>query len=316
MTLSRTIELLTHRNEPPRSYRVAGARLVTNLAHPSLERFAAGEAASWSAALSAPPPDEAAATIFDGQGLIGDGYRHVVCRAGAAGYDLEAEGLARYIISFEGRIVERATAESTPPELLAATALGAPLILALALGGTFAIHASVVLFGDRLVAFLGESGAGKSMLAGYLDRQGQAGWRRVIDDTLPWGLDEAGRCVARPHFPQLKLPAEQQPVHLVAEHIPPAVLYVLVTAPAGSDPAVGVERLSPQASALALLRHTVGGRLFGKPLLGQHLAFCSDVATQVPVRKLAYPRSLAVLPAVRDAIAEDLNRQALSSSAD
>jgi len=297
---------MTHRPEPPQAYRLAGVRLVTNLTHPSLAVYAGGEPAAWTNSPDPPLLEETAETIFDGQGLIGDGFRRVVCRAYSGGYELVAEGLGRYFISYEGRIDEAATEAGVDPELLVATGLGAPLILALALGGTFAIHASVIVAGERLVAFIGESGAGKSTLARYLDRYGLPGWRRVIDDTLPLSLDVHGTCLALPHFPQLKLPAEMQPVHLVAEQLPLAAVYVLEASPAETSTAIRVARLSAQASTLALLQHTVGGRLFGRPLLARHLSFCARVAEGVPVSRLYYPRTFEWLPAVRDALAADL----------
>lgn len=301
MRRTSAIELVSFRPAAPRAYRVAGVRLLTDFTLPALRTYAEGNDTSWAEAWEAPAAD-GGERAYDGWGLIADGQRRVVCHLSATGYRLAVEGIATYWISLDGgQIAEVEVDLQTAFDTRATAALGAPLILALARRGIFCIHASVAAFGDRLVAFVGESGAGKSTLARYLDEAGKPGWRRIIDDTLPLAPVGDGPLQALPHFPQLKLPDEQQPSRLVPERSALSAIYLL-----GEDAEVSIVPTRPAAAAVALAAQTVASRLFGQALLAQHLAFCSDLALRLPVRRLRYPRHMAIMPDVRDALTVDL----------
>ncbi len=297
------IELLSFRPGIPRAYRVAGATLLTDLDLPILQTYRIDGPTAWSAGREA-PDDDGGEPVFDGRGLIVDGQRRVVCRVSAAGYRLEVDGIGAYRIAPDGRrIVETAVDSRCDPEIRAMAALGAPLVLALALRGTFCIHASAVIHGDKTAAFIGESGAGKSTLARYLDREGSSEWRRLIDDTLPVAPpDPDAPATALPHFPQLKLPDAMQPSRLAPERLPLSAIYVLESAGDG----IAIVPLRQSEAALAIAAQTVGSRLFGRALLAQHMGFCADLATRAPVRRLIYPRTFDALPAVGAALAADL----------
>ena len=183
-------------------------------------------------------------------------------------------------------------------------ALGPALILALALQGTWTLHASAVFSDDRAVAFVGESGNGKSTLAGFLGREGRPGWRLLADDMLPVVPGPGGLDVL-PHFPQLKLAGEDCSPAALPERMPLAAIYVLPPA-AGRSKAVQVRRLGSRDAALAVVRHTVAARLFDGALLARHLAFCAHAAAHIRICRLTYPHRYELLPAVRDAIRADL----------
>lgn len=179
--------------------------------------------------------------------------------------------------------------------------LGPPLVLALALQGTWCLHASAVLYENKVIAFLGVSGTGKSTLAEYL--MGQSGVCRLSDDILPiqW---KNGALIALPHFPQLKLSADQQPGLELPARFPLAAIYLL-----DEQPQISIQVLSQGATALNLVRQTLAARLFSRYLLGEHFDFCGQIATGIPMCTLAYPRKLSSLPAVWQAIQEDLAGQ-------
>ncbi len=300
------IELVSHRPGAPRAYRVAGARLVTDVHLPAMQPFGEEGAAAWLEEWDAPGPD-GGRRVFAGLGLIGDGMRQVVCHESAAGYRLAVDGIGTYWIAPDGRRVTEVEIDTDcAVELRAMTTLGAPLILALALQEIFCIHASVVAFGDQLIAFVGESGAGKSTLARYLAESENERWRRVIDDTLPVKLIDGSTVTARPHFPQLKMPDVLQPVHLAPAEIPLSVVYSL--AKTERDECAQIESLGYRQSALTLVQHTVAGRLFGPDLLAKHFSFCAEAAARVPVKRLTYPHSYDRLPHVRDELNDDLCR--------
>src|SRR5262249_28721940 len=64
------------------------------------------------------------------------------------------------------------------------------------------LHASAVAFGDRVVAFMGDQGAGKSTLAAHCM---QAGAKWVADDLLRVEHSDNGPRRAYPGMPLLKL---------------------------------------------------------------------------------------------------------------
>jgi hypothetical protein len=173
--------------------------------------------------------------------------------------------------------------------------LGPVLVLALALRGTWSLHASAALFKENLIVFLGESGQGKSTLAASLANE--TNWRLVADDILPVSLG-LGRVTAWPRFPQLKLPVQAQPGPGMPENLP--INKVCVLMEAGLDEVPALQRQPAGQSVQAFLGHTAGTRLFSPELLAKHLAFCSLAAGQVPVYGLAYPRRREVLPKVKE----------------
>ncbi|HSM50933.1 MAG TPA: hypothetical protein VLA75_05985 [Thermoanaerobaculia bacterium] len=177
--------------------------------------------------------------------------------------------------------------------------LGPGLVLALALQGTWCLHASAAVRDGAVVAFLGESGVGKSTLAAHLGGCLQDGWHLVADDILPVTAGEDGAW-DWPRFPQRKLSPESQPGPVLPERLPLALVCDLL--PAAPEAAPFAERLPEAAAATVLLRQTAGARLFDAELLEAHLAFGAELAARVPVYRLAVPRRLEALPAVREAI--------------
>lgn len=238
-------------------------------------------------------------------GWVGGVEREVEVRSAPSGFLLGPPGSSRLFVGPDGRI-ERVgpdgepldTGPEAPPwsdddrELL----LGPGLVLALALQGTWCLHASAAAWGGRAVAFLGESGVGKSTLAAHLGGSSQSGWHLVADDILPVTAGEGG-AFAWPRFPQRKLPADAQPGAALPERLPLALICDLQ--PAAPEAAPAAERLPEAAAATAILRQTAGARLFDAALLEAHLAFAAELAARVPVYRLAVPRSLEALGAVR-----------------
>jgi hypothetical protein len=271
-------------------FRLAGP--VTDLASPSGELLLRPENAQ---------------PVYRGLGWIDNRWLPVECRRTPEGYWLCVAGAGLFWVAPEGScLAQVAPGPDADPATVVQTALGPVLILALALHGTWCLHASAVAFRGRAIAFLGESGNGKSTLAAFLGEVGGAEWRPLADDILPvaarsYGVD------ALPYFPQLKLPPDDQPSTGAPERLPLAAAYRLVE-PDAALAAVEVSPLSGSEAALALVRHTVASRLFDPDLLARHLGFCACAATQLPVQDLAYPREWAALPRVRDALRADLER--------
>ncbi len=254
-------------------------------------------------------PAAAGETVYRAPAWIGDRMRATACRSGLDGFHLEIEGAGRFFVSADGGEARVLALEPGAPEgLMVEVALGPLLILALALGGVFCLHASAVALdagtpAQRAIAFLGPSGSGKSTLAATLAAAGGA-FRRLADDVLPVRPAPGQGYDALPRFPQLKLPPERQPAAGAPERLPLAALFVLAPSDgsrAGAGP-VRAEALSRREAALALIRHTTAARVFAPALLERHLDAAALLARRLPVRRLAYPWLGGPVPGLAEAL--------------
>lgn len=181
----------------------------------------------------------------------------------------------------------------------------------LAARGHLMAHASLVQVGDRCVAFLGESGWGKSTLAGLLRRRG---YTALCDDCARLDVT-SGRVFATPAYPGMRLFADSiaksfddspettpvsdyshkqrvidlrlSPVQL--DPRPLAALYLL-DAPAQGTKTPSLGHLTPALACMALVEH--GFRLDPTVPAGtaRVLRQASAVANAVPAYSLRYPR--------------------------
>ncbi len=234
--------------------------------------------------------------------------RATVCTTDPAGFHLEIEGAGRFFVAADGRgAAVVAPAPGAPAALLVEVALGPLLILALALGGIFCLHASAVAVGGgdappRAVAFLGPSGSGKSTLAASLAGAGSV-LGHLADDVLPVRAD-AGGLEVRARFPQLKLPPDRQPAAGAPESLRLAALFLLAPSEdsrAGRG-ALRLEELASRDAALAFVRHTAAARLFTPALLDRHLDAAAAVAGRLPVCRLTYPWLGRPVPGLAEAL--------------
>jgi len=232
------------------------------------------------------------------EGWVANAKRRVETWLAPSGFLVRTEGGSDFTISQDGREIRCASqrqGEGKLDETDRQILLGPVIVLALALRGAWSLHSSAAINKDGMTVFLGESGQGKSSLAGYLANE--TGWRLVADDILPVTMG-AESVLAWPHFPQLKLPVDAQPGLGLPEQLPISKVCVLSEADADEMPAF--ERLPASQAIQTYLGHTAGTRLFTPDLLGKHLAFCSQAAERVPVYRLAYPHRWEALPIVKD----------------
>ena len=290
-------------------YRICGLPVVTSAPIEELSAFKAtdlAEKTSLPAKASAFKGEgKAGPIIYQGPGWFGNQWRTVTCRQIQANYALQVESVGKFFLSADGEylaVIDKAAEVSN--RLIREVAMGPALILALALHDVWCLHASAARFEGRSVAFLGESGRGKSTLAAYLEAEGAAGWQLVADDILPITQRE-NQIEALPHFPQLKLPQEKQPARALPEHLPLEAVYLLHPAKAVSQP-VQLRQPGLSEAALSLVRHTVASRLFSKDLLRRHLDFCARAVQVLAVRELEYPQKVEGLPEIMELINHDL----------
>lgn len=267
---------------------LAGLRLRANQAIPGLPTLRPGPVEPFGCSPAVPsdaaPDPGASLPGFPLTTLLGDLPTELTCHASAHGITVRATGFGEVFVSATGRELTWRPGDDAArqrPELI----LGPGLILALALQGTFCLHASAVLAPHGAVLFAGESGAGKSTLAAQLSAG--HGFQRLTDDLTPFRADGSG-CFVLPHFPQLKLPSESQHPADAPEAWPVARLYLLEEcdpeAPAREEP------VSPAVAALAVCRHAVASRLFPEGLTAGLLQASAALVENVEVRRLLYPK--------------------------
>ena len=281
-------------------YRIAGNTIVSDYKFPGLEPYLTEKPQV--------PEDRdgtlptvnfgdfsSAEIIHHGPGWIGNKNREVVHQQSDLASLITISGIGQFMISKGGKhIWQVEQSPASTAELLLDAFLGPALILALAFRGVWCLHASAILIGEKAVAFLGESGRGKSTLAWYLGKSPAMNGQQIGDDILPVAI--AGQqVVAYPHFPQRKLKADEQPVHFVGEEVQLASTYILRQVDEPSIEAK-IDPISPQAASLAFLRHTVGARLFDRVILTEHLKFCTRLAEVCPAQGLTYAHNFQLKP--------------------
>jgi hypothetical protein len=233
--------------------------------------------------------------VIHANGWLADRFSTLSLWKDDSGTLMEVPAAGRYWIAADGSAVTMVSRmPDSDPALLGEALLGPPLVLALALRDTWCLHASAIIFGNCLVALLGESGQGKSTLAAHLAQN--PGWRLVADDILPVSMN-LGRVSAWTRFPQLKLPVEAQPGPGLPEEL--SISTICLLSNVGQEEMPALQRLSATQSVPVFLGHTAGTRLFDAGLLTKHLNFCTSAACRVPVYRLSFPRRLDALPEVR-----------------
>jgi hypothetical protein len=238
------------------------------------------------------------ALICQIRGWVAFAWRDVQVWSTLSGFLVRVEGGRDFYVGSDGNEIRWQTdglSLSSLNETDRQILLGPVIVLALALRGSWSLHASAAIYKDTLILFLGESGQGKSTLAAYLAKE--AGWRLAADDILPVTMGTKS-VLAWPRFPQLKLPIQAQPGPGLPEQL--SICKVCVLADAGLDELPALERLPASQAIQAYLGHTAGTRLFAPDLLGKHLAFCSQAAGRAPVYRLTYPHRWEALPVVKD----------------
>lgn len=243
---------------------------------------------------------------------------------------LRWSGLFEFVVSADGDRVACRPLGPISGEAFHTYLLGQVLSFALVKRGIEPFHSTAVVVGGEAVGFLGDCGYGKSSLgAAFL----QAGHALVTDDLLV--LKESdGRFLAYPGAPRIKLfpdigrsllgglptgvPMNRFTPKLVIplggagrrftrEATPLRAIYVLAR-PGGNSGSrrISIRRLSPRRACVELVRNTFNPVVLEPARLRRQFELAARIARTVPVKALSFPRRLAYLPAVREAIHADL----------
>ena len=196
------------------------------------------------------------------------------------------------------------------------------LALLLRQRGFLTLHASVLRNQDTTIAFVGESGWGKSTLAEFFS---QHGYEVLSDDIGAINIDGDSIRVV-PGHPLVKLRSEASQ-HLLngaaadlktepdgrvfrtkkrflSAPVPLDRLYLLT--PSFSSE-VTIEQVAPQQAVLALAKHTHGAHLMTrKDYQTSLLQQCSEIVNRIPTQVLYRRKGIEHLPEVLKAVEIDL----------
>ena len=194
----------------------------------------------------------------------------------------------------------------------AATYLFGPVLgLLLRLRGVTCLHASAVSFGERSVAFVGTTGAGKSTTAAAFARQGCG----ALSDDIVTLERRDGKFYVQPAYPYLCLwPDSVQMLYGSAEELPRFLgdwdkrclllgkegsRYEDRSLPLGAiyvlgarrpDPAPYIEELRPQSALLSLIADTYANKILDRNMRAKEFEVLGQLVSSVAVRRV-YPNN-------------------------
>jgi len=229
-------------------------------------------------------------------------------------------GIATFLIE-DGRHITVEPAGDD--DVLSPSILGAAMSVILRQRGMLVLHASSVAINDRVVAFMGGSGWGKSTLANAFHTKG---YSVLTDDVL--ALDtQSMPPVVIPAFPQFKLcrdaavalghdPETLKPLFPNALKLSygftqgfqqtPLPLHCIYVLDKGDSH--GITRLKPQDAFVELVRHTRSANLLtSSAFAAPHLQQCAELIKSVVFSRFTRQPSLVDLPLLVKLVEEDVS---------
>lgn len=244
------------------------------------------------------------------------------------GYLLRFPDLADFQLSADGLTVACAPAlgvtDATPQHLY----LNQVLPLVLSKLGKLVFHASAVEVADGAIAFVAESGRGKSTLAASF---ATSGFRFLTDDGLVVEACDSGYQVL-PSHPSIRLWQDSEAAliapdtptapaleftsksrFLAGEIIPfcdsPRPLRRVYFLGDGSAPEVMFQRMRPAEALIELVKHSFLLDIEEREMLAAHFDELSSLANLPIYYRLDYPRRYEDLATVRQAIIEHAKKE-------
>jgi len=176
--------------------------------------------------------------------------------------------------------------------------------------GVLPLHASAILTGEDITAFAGHSGAGKSTTGALLN---SLGYEVIADDILPVSFNQDSVPGAWPYLRRLKLhsdPINQlalAPTELVSETLDTEKYFVRPKRAGDdkwrrlqriyllerdvTDSHVPIEQITGADAVRALVDQTYHFNfILGTQRFGDHLAFCTRLASKILVYRLRRPQ--------------------------
>lgn len=243
------------------------------------------------------------------------------------GYRLGFEEDSEFWVSYDGRTIRSFQAAASPTPSVRHYLLDHVLPRALDLWGRNPLHATAVSTGHGVLAFLGDTGTGKSTIAAALVARG---CELVSDDCLVLEHKE-GSIVAIPSYPGLRLHedvrdvlefatglrpvADYSPKQRVTGGVPLArddrpllAVYSLVrdeTPDARASAPAEFMALGPADATMALAASAFRIDVARRDQQRQQLGFFAEVARRVPIRRCVFATDLSGVGVLADAILTD-----------
>jgi hypothetical protein len=245
------------------------------------------------------------------------------------GFILRFPGVAGFGISPDARTVRPWPAIGTSTETLGHLLIDQVLPRLLAHRGQLVLHAAGIrMFPGMVVAFVGDSGRGKSTLAASFSRTGEP----ILSDDAIVLRDEGGTVHALATYPSLRLWPDSlnrlyearpdvmlmadystkrrvsapHPADEIEESTPLAALYLLGLPPPEANEVLSIEQVTPRNAVIPLLSSTFQLDVTDRHRTALLFERAASIADRLPVFELRYPRDFRLLPAVRDAINEHI----------
>jgi hypothetical protein len=211
-----------------------------------------------------------------------------------------------------GQDVEITALPDVDERILSLFVAGSVMALVSYQRGLLPLHASAIAIEGRAIAFVGESGAGKSTTAAALQA---CGYGIVTDDVLPVRV-EGARSWVSPAFPQLKLTSaaaaalghDQQSIfslhsrlnkygHRVTETFDPAELPLQSVYVLDIGETLMIQPLGPQEALLAAIANAYGARPLKAVIQSpSYFAQIMTLLKTVKFYRLTRPANLQALP--------------------
>jgi hypothetical protein len=245
------------------------------------------------------------------------------------GYLLRFPALADFSVSNDAKEIRCYADPALPLETIKHLLLDQVIPLILSSRGRLVLHASSIVSPYGAIAFIGQTGWGKSTLAASF---GENGFPLITDDCLL--VNEDGeQLTATPSYPGLRLwpqtvdalfpqlPALPEVAHYTDKRrladstvmpfcsatVPLKRIFFL-SPPGGADqaPEIAIERISPRDAFVGLVKFTYVLDITDRLMLGQMFDRLSRLALLPLSYRLSFPRDFSLLPDVQEAILQNL----------
>lgn len=238
-------------------------------------------------------------------------------------------GLFEFLISADGRRISCHSLKGACREAFHAYLLGQVLSFALIRLRVEPLHSTAVVVDGEAVGFVGDCGYGKSSLGAAFLRAGHA----LLTDDLLVVRKKGRRFLAYPGPPRIKLfpdvakallegvapgiPMNPRTAKLViplprslSSNTPRPLkgMYVLRPPGPGIDGRrVTIRSLSQRRACLELIASTFNPMVVARDRLARQFSLAARLASGIPIKSLSYPRDLARIPEVLEAVRSDLH---------
>jgi len=311
-----------------RAYRWCGLTIRTDIEIPELPPAIDAGDREWRVRLQAGRAPRREGRRWFHRWRFPDGRRWVAFARDRAGYILRFPGLADFDVRPAELTIECYPHSSAPAHTVRHLLLDQVLPLIVGTPDSIALHGSVVATPAGAIAFLGQSGLGKSTLAAMLGHRGcqvlsddccllVRGARgfsvvpsypgvRLNPDSLhrTFGPDAGGDRVS--HYSQKRRVGGRERFEFSEAEVPLRQLYVMATrAELDAARAIAITQPSKRDAMYALIDCTFHLDIGYAPRIRETFELAGDILDHHRVRTLTFPWNLAVSETLADAVLND-----------